>query len=85
MLLVHERKDRPGTWEVAWTWMPFFLAADTKLVRDLDEHLGKKFRLQDTTRGVQHEMHKAVVDFIEERYPIKGLAVFLEGIRVVEP
>ncbi len=80
--MVLENKDKPGVWQVAWTWMPYFLAADTELVKYVDQEMTELFADRSPTAA---EMHEAVVALIEEKYPIKGLRPWLQEIIRVQP
>jgi len=91
MLLVHENKVNKGKWEVAWMWLPHFLAADRELHRYVDKKMTEKFKGQMVDVGSPSEqalvgkMHQAVMDLVLERYPIRGLRRFLEGYVMLEP
>jgi hypothetical protein len=84
VLLVHPKKDNPDHWEVKWTWMPFFLAADTNLHKEVDHHLTTRFGKADLSHpSLPFEMHQAVIDFVVEKYKFPGLKAYLEGIMAV--
>jgi len=89
MLLVHEVKDRPGKWEVAWTWMPFFLASDGELIKRVDKSMTKALRgaarMKTTGEELHRLLHSKVLDLVAEAYPLQGLRQYLEGIEGVEP
>jgi len=79
MLLVHENKNRPGKWEVAWMWLPHFLAADQELHKLVDQKMTEKFRGVEIDKDLPDKMHQHVIDIIMDRYPINGLRRFLDG------
>jgi hypothetical protein len=88
MLLVHERKDRPGKWEVAWTWLPYFLASDRDLIRKVDKAMTKEIRTAYRL-GLQDEflllrLHNRVLDLVTEVYPIPGLRQYLSALEKVD-
>lgn len=89
MLLVHEKKNGYGKWEVAWTWLPYFMAADSRLIKTIDHKMTELYRGQDTRNGNEEsllrKMHQTVVDLILERYQIKGLDHYLKAIEQVDP
>lgn len=92
MLLVHQRKQGHGKWEVAWTWMPYFLAADTELIKHVDQGLTKEFKgttfdteTPEVTESIVQRMHEKVLDLIEEKYPMPGLRHYLSTISHVQP
>lgn len=87
MLLVHRIKDRPGKWEVAWTWLPYFLASDRDLIRRVDKAMTKVVR-EVSRLGLDEEellfrMHNKVLDLVVEAYPHPGLRQYLEGVEGV--
>ena len=89
MYLVHEKKLGHGKWEVAWTWLPYFLASDQKLVKRVDEVLTKRFKGVDLTQEdperLMELMHNQVLETILSSYPIKGLKEYLESVEKVKP
>lgn len=89
MLLVHEIKGRPGKWEVAWTWVPYFLASDRDLIRRVDKEMTKEVRtavrLDLPEEDLLLRMHNKVIDIVVGAYPIPGLRLYLEGLREVDP
>lgn len=88
MLLVHEIKGRRGKWEVAWTWMPYFLASDRDLIRKVDKEMTKEvrtaLRLDLPEDDLLLRMHNKVIDLVVAAYPVQGLRLYLEGLREVE-
>lgn len=82
MLLVHP-KTKKGRLEVKWTWMPYFLASDTELIRSVDGSLTEKFKGKELTQELMEGVHEEVLDLISEKYPIQGLKSYLRGIEVV--
>ena len=67
MFWVHERKQGYGKWEVAWTWMPFFLAADKELIKYVDQKMTEAFKGTDSENGVtEFQMHEKVIDLVME-------------------
>ena len=96
MYLVHEKKHQDGRWEVAWMWLPHFLAADIELHKHVDQEMTKSFRgtmlegdvysqYPPSMTPILEKMHKAVIDLILEKYPIQGLRQFLEGYNHLQP
>jgi len=89
VLLVHEIKGRPGKWEVAWTWVPYFLASDRDLIRRVDKEMTKEVRtavrLDLPEEDLLLRMHNKVIDIVVGAYPIPGLRLYLEGLREVDP
>jgi len=87
MYLVHERKNKPGTWEVAWTWLPQFLGADPKLVKEVDLQMTALLQetkdMEPATR--MGKLHSDLITLITRRYPIRGLAHYLSASFAVQP
>lgn len=89
MFLVHEKKDRVGKWEIAWMWLPHFLASDRSLHKYVGEKMtaafkGETFETPVPTTLLQ-QMHDQVIRLILERYPIPGLRQYLESTIHLEP
>ena len=91
MYLVHEHKVTKGKWEVAWMWLPHFLAADRELHKFVDRKMTERFKGEIADAGTPSEemlvskMHQTVLDLILEKYPIQGLRGFLEGYILLQP
>jgi hypothetical protein len=89
MYLVHQRKDREGKWEVAWMWLPHFLAADETLHKHVDQKMTEKFKGERVEEAALPEligrMHQEVVNLLLEKYPIPGLRRFLDGYTHLRP
>jgi hypothetical protein len=88
MLLVQEIKGRTGKWEVAWTWLPYFLASDRDLIRKVDKEMTKELRtairLDLPEEELMLRMHNKVLDLVVATYPLPGLREYLEGLEKVE-
>ncbi len=88
MLLVQEIKGRVGKWEIAWTWMPYFLASDRDLIRKVDKEMTKELRtalrLDLPEEDLLRRMHNKVIDMVVAAYPLPGLREYLEGLEKVE-
>ena len=89
MNLVHERKKKPGTWEVAWTWLPQFLGADAALVKSLDRAL-TIFLANQEVMSMEYDkrcnfLSQRALELIIEKYPIKGLGSYLAALSTVNP
>ena len=96
MYLVHEDRVKGGRWQVAWTWLPFFLASDGELHKWVAEKMTKEFK-GTTLEGDVHSMyppsmipilvrmHNKVIALILEKYPIPGLQQYLESVMNVQP
>jgi len=91
MFLVHENKSRSGKWEVAWMWLPHFLAADSSLHRYVGKSMTEAFKgetLEDNpaqANAMLLRMHSKVLELILEKYPIPGLRQYLESIIHLQP
>ena len=85
MLLVFDHKEKVGVWAVAWTWLPFFLAADGELVKQVDQELtarfsGQKVETPGERLALAGRMHEVVIELIIKKYPIPGLDRYLGAI-----
>jgi hypothetical protein len=86
MHLVHPVKGQEGRWEVAWMWLPHFLAADQALHKYVDQKMTEAFRgdaVVDST--LFDRMHERVLSLILEKYPIPGMRDFLRGYVHLRP
>lgn len=82
MLLVNPKKDAPGKWEVAWMWLPHFLAIDPEMIKKVDEEMTARFKgtdLSDIHAGMQ--MNQAVIEIVQNACPhIKHLDHYLGAL-----
>jgi len=97
MYLVHEKRDNPGRWEVAWMWMPHFLSADRELHRHIDTAMTKEFKgtiLEGDSQehspnemrdAVVERMHARVKELVLDKYPIPGLRMLLDSYVHLQP
>lgn len=91
MYLVHEKKDRTGKWEVAWTWLPYFLASDKNLHKYVGQKMTELFKGQtvedDQAQKNQllMQMHNEVIRLILSKYPMPGLRQYLESTIHLDP
>ena len=96
MYLVHEKKHQDGRWEVAWMWLPHFLAADTELHKYVDQRMTEAFKgtmlegdvlsmYPPSMTPILEQMHRRVIELILEKYPIPGLKEFLDGYAHLHP
>lgn len=96
MYLVHEKKGKAGKWEVAWMWLPHFLAADRELHRHIDKAMTKEFKgtmlhgdvynmYPPSMTPILEDMNKRLIELIVEKYPIPGLKGFLDGYAALQP
>lgn len=79
--LIHQKKDKPGVYEVAWTWMPYFLAADRELHRAVDQELTRLY--QGDSPGLRF-VNQTVIRLCCERYPYQGLQEALQALVEVQ-
>ena len=90
-LVVPEKKDSEldpmstpkRNWVVTWTVLPYFLAANTDLVRHVDKRLRERFAgetIFSGDPGIQREMSELVIEAILEKTPMVGLREVLQAI-----
>ena len=87
MYLVHQKKVKDGKWEVAWMWLPHFLAQDQSLHRYVGEKMTESFKGQmvEGDESLVIQMHNEVIRLIMEKYPIPGLRPYLEATIHLDP
>lgn len=84
MLLIHQKKDQPGKWEVNWMWLPMFLSMNRETVAHVDKMLTEKFKGRDHgDLNLQAEMSHEAIGAITDRHPISGLKEYLGALRGV--
>ena len=79
MYLVHPKKGFVGKWEVAWTWLPYFIASDRDLIRAVDQALTEEFKGSTASTMLEGLMDKKVRQLILTKYPFSGLKAVLES------
>ena len=85
MQLVHENKDEPGKWQVAWTWLPHFIATNPDVVADVSSSLTEMFKGKVVTDDLIDEMHTTVISLILLKFPWPGLKEYLAMVTSVHP
>jgi len=91
MFLVHETKNKTGKWQVAWMWLPHFLAADPALHKYVGQKMTETFKGQvvdeDPARRNHFllQAHNEAIRLILEKYPIPGLRQYLESTIHLNP
>lgn len=86
MYLVHQKKAKDGKWEVAWMWLPHFLAQDQSLHLYVEKKMTETFKgriVEGSTLVIQ--MHEEVIRLIMEKYPIHGLRLYLGATIHLDP
>lgn len=77
-----------GAFEIRWTWLPFWLATNPKLKTSLEGEMKALIALngvQDSEEDLAM-LHRHVVKRLQEMFPeMRGLDVFLDGLRAVQP
>ena len=91
MYLVHEKKAKTGKWEVAWMWLPHFLAQDKSLHKYVAEKMTSVFKGEPVEEEASQrnllllQMHNEVIRLIMDKYPIPGLRQSLEATIHLDP
>lgn len=76
----------PGTVELAYTWLPSWIAMNTNLLRELEKDVAPVLLNKDLTDATLLEAHDAVLDFFEKKFPaLTGLRDYLDSIKFVHP
>ncbi len=74
--LVQPTFDDASILEVKWTWLPFFLAMDAELVKNMDRKLSEEFSGQEPDLVL---LNARVIDMCCEAHPtLEGLREALE-------
>lgn len=76
-----------GAFEVRWTWLPLWLATNPKLRISLEGELKTIVALSGLTEAEADldALHIHVVRRLQELFPqVKGLAEFLDGMRMLD-
>ena len=89
MDLVHQTKDKDGNltgvWEVAWTWLPHFIATNPDIVKYVAGMMTEKFRGMTIGNGLQQQMNLEVIKLVVAKLPMPGLEEYLLGSLKVRP
>jgi len=91
MYLVHEQKHMDGKWEIAWMWLPHFLALDQELHRRVGRKMTEEFKGTpmekegETREAMLKRMHDRVIYLILEKYQMPGLKKYLEAVIHLQP
>jgi hypothetical protein len=84
MRIIQIRKDDHKLIEVSWMWLPWFIANNTGLLRELDHVLNLRYEtLREINENNLNEIHYFVIEFICDRVKVAGLKQFLEGLAYV--
>lgn len=94
--MIYEDKVKKGRWQVAWTWLPFFLSSNRDLHKFVAQKMTEEFRGSTVEGDVMsmyppsmtpllQKMHDRVISLILEKHPIPGLRQYLEAIIHVHP
>ena len=89
MYLVHQHEN--GKWQVAWMWLPQFLAIDRELHKHVDQGMTKAFKGEvipdepEQQKPILERMHFEVIRLITNTYPMAGLRAYLEATISLEP
>lgn len=80
-----EDGKKGGIWEVKWTWMPYFLAADRELHKEVDQEMNKLFQNGEGADLMAKAMSGTVIKIIAKRYRMPGLEEALRALELVDP
>ena len=73
-----------ATLEIAWMWLPMFIAQNTSLMSDLREALRKQW-LGGTDDVDLLKLHMWLIQWLCDRHPIKGLDTYLRAVINTDP
>lgn len=80
-----EANSEKGRWEVAWTWLPYFIATNPDVIKHVALEMTKRFQNREVNDDLIKEMHDTVIDLICDKIQIKGLRVYLTSLIAVLP
>jgi hypothetical protein len=75
-----------GALEIRWTWLPYWIAINPALIREVEEEVFDAVKLNGATNSASdmNALHKLTCEAIGRRLPtFTGLSVFLEGLAQV--
>ena len=68
-----------GSLEIRWTWLPYWLAANTRLKTDLERELVA------TNLTNPDQLHDALCRALQDRFPgFRGLSTALQALRLIQ-
>lgn len=77
-----------GALEIRWTWLPYWLAINPTLIRELEEEIFDIAKLNGTTNSEEDllKLHNKFCELLANRFPaFPGLAQFLQGFHAISP
>ena len=74
----------PGVVELSFMWLPTFIGLNGVLKQELETKLKTKIEGKPLTEETLDWAHDQVVEFLCEKFPIKGLRDYLDAIKFVE-
>lgn len=76
--------SKPGKVELAFMWLPGFIAFDGRLKAELEDKLAPELVGRELTEETLDWAHERVLDFICEKHAaIPGLRDFLDAVKFV--
>lgn len=84
MRFVFEKPSEPGTLDIAWTWMPFFVAIDHDLQRSAVSSLNNELVGRELDQEVLAYANRRLIELVCERHPMPGFGRWLADIEHVE-
>jgi hypothetical protein len=85
MRVIQQHKDNPKIYEVAWMWLPMFIAQNSALLSNLDHALNARFPPPvEVTEEKLDEIHDFVIEWVCQQIKIPGLEKYLQAMREVE-
>lgn len=74
----------PSSLEVAYVWLPAWLAMNHEMCGSLDAELSRVFVGKELTEELIDEAHEFVLDFFAKRFEsITGLRDYLDGVKFI--
>lgn len=85
MHLIFQSKDEKGNpigkMEIVWTWMPYFIAVNPSLTKEVALELQDQFKGRQVNEALFDEMDNALINILDKKHNIEGLRSHLEALK----
>lgn len=73
-----------GAVELNWMWLPTWLGMNAKFKKELEDKFKEKIEGRPLDEGTLDDIHNEVLDFISNKFQVKGLYDYLDGVKFIE-
>lgn len=81
-MLFVQRTD-PGVVELNFMWLPSFIGMNAAVQQEIEKKLSPLLQGKPMTEDTLKEAHEYVIDFLCQRFPLKGLRDYLDAVKFV--